>query len=283
MMPPLCCLRRLSGVGRAVKRLRRQSIAPTTEFRMPPFRPAAALVLSLAMTGPVLASDLTKMTEAERAAFREEVRAYLLENPEVLAEAIDVLNQRQAEAEAQGDRALVQAHADALFNDAASWVGGNPEGDITLVEFTDYRCGYCRKAHDEVAELVKSDGNIRFVVKEFPILGDASIASSRFAIAVRQIGGDDAYKAAHDALITLRGEPTPDTLSRLATELGLDAAAVLDAMDSPDVSAVIAANHDLGNRMQISGTPTFVIDGTMVRGYVPLDGMREIVRQQREG
>jgi protein-disulfide isomerase len=250
---------------------------------MPLIRPAAALALSLALAAPVLASDLSQMTDAERAAFRAEVKAYLLENPEVLAEAIDVLNQRQAEAAAQDDLALVQAHADALFNDAASWVGGNPEGDITLVEFTDYRCGYCRKAHDEVAELVKSDGNIRFVVKEFPILGEASIASSRFAIAVRQIGGDTAYKAAHDALITLRGEPTPETLSRLATDLGLDATAVLAAMDSPDVSAVIAANHDLGNRMQINGTPTFVVDGTLVRGYVPLDGMREIVRAQREG
>jgi len=254
---------------------------------MPAFRPAAALARSLALllalTAPAQASDLTQMTDAERTAFRAEVRAYLLDNPEVLAEAIDVLNQRQAEAAAQGDLALVQAHADALFNDAASWAGGNPEGDITLVEFTDYRCGYCRKAHDEVAELVKSDGNIRFVVKEFPILGEASIASARFAIAVRQIGGDAAYKAAHDALITLRGEPTLDALSRLATDLGLDATAVLDAMDSPDVSAVIAANHDLGNQMQISGTPTFVINGTMVRGYVPLDGMREIVRAQREG
>lgn len=250
---------------------------------MPPFRLVTALVLAATLSGPAIGADLTQMTVAERAAFRAEVRAYLLENPEVLAEAIDVLNQRQAEAEAQGDVALVQAHAAELFDDAASWVGGNPEGDITLVEFTDYRCGYCRKAHDEVAELVKSDGNIRFVVKEFPILGEASLTSSRFAIAVRQIGGDDAYKAAHDALITLRGEPTTETLGRLATDLGLDAATVLAAMDSPEVSAVIAANHDLGNRMQISGTPTFVIDGTMLRGYVPLDGMREIVRQQREG
>jgi protein-disulfide isomerase len=250
---------------------------------MPPFRTAAALFLAASLAGPASAADLTQMTDAERAAFRAEVRAYLLENPEVLAEAIDVLNQRQAEAEAQGDLQLVQAHADALFNDAASWVGGNPEGDITLVEFTDYRCGYCRKAHDEVAELVKSDGNIRFIVKEFPILGEASLISARFAIAVRQIGGDAAYKGAHDALITLRGEPSPEALTRLAGDLGLDPDEVLAAMDSPDVSAVIAANHDLGTRMQINGTPTFVIDGMMVRGYVPLEGMREIIRQQREG
>lgn len=250
---------------------------------MPPFRTAAALIVAASLSGPALATDLAQMTDAERAAFRAEVRAYLLENPEVLAEAIDVLNQRQAEAEAQGDLALVQAHADELFNDAASWVGGNPEGDITLVEFTDYRCGYCRKAHDEVAELIRSDGNIRFIVKEFPILGEASLDSARFAIAVRQIGGDEAYKAAHDALITLRGEPSPDALTRIAGDLGLDAGEVMAAMGSPEVSAVIAANHDLGNRMQINGTPTFVIDGLMVRGYVPLEGMREIVRQQRAG
>ncbi len=250
---------------------------------MPAFRLAAALAIALTATVPAMALDLTQMTDAERAAFRAEVRAYLLENPEVLSEAIDVLNQRQAATEAQNDVALVQAHAADLFNDPASWVGGNPNGDITVVEFTDYRCGYCRKAYDEVAELVQSDGNIRFIVKEFPILGEASLTSARFAVAVRQSAGDAAYVKAHDALIALRGDPTPETLGRLASDLGLDAPAILAAMDSPEVSAVIAANHDLGNRLQISGTPTFVIDGTMVRGYVPLDGMREIVRQQRAG
>ena len=115
------------------------------------------------------------------------MQAYLLENPEVLVEAMDVLNARQAAADAQNDATLVKTNADAIFNDPASWVGGNPEGDITLVEFTDYRCGYCRKAYDEVAELVKSDGNIRFIVKEFPILGEASLTSA----ALRHRGAAD--------------------------------------------------------------------------------------------
>lgn len=250
---------------------------------MPHSRTALVFLLATALSGPAIGADPAQMTDTDRAAFRAEVRAYLLENPEVLAEAIDVLNQRQAEAETQNDVALVQTHADALFNDPASWSGGNPDGDITVVEFTDYRCGYCRKAHDEVAELIRSDGNIRFIVKEFPILGAASLTSARFAIAVLQLGGDAPYAKAKEALITLRGDPTPETLERLATDLGLDAPAVLAAMDSPAVSAVIAANHDLGNRMQISGTPTFVINGAMLRGYVPLDGLREIVRQQRKG
>lgn len=245
-------------------------------------RAAAATALGLALlAGPAAATDLTALSEAERDAFRAEVRAYLLENPEVLMEAIAALEQRQQQQHIAEDLALLKTNADEIFNDPNSWVGGNPEGDITLVEFIDYRCGYCRKAHDEVADLVASDGNIRFVVKEFPILGDASVNSSRFAIATRQLGGDDLYKKAHDTLITLRGEPNADTFRRLAQDLGLDADAVLARMDSPEVSEVIAANHALANRLQISGTPTFVVDQTMVRGYVPLDGMRQIVEGQR--
>ncbi|MCA3444786.1 MAG: thioredoxin domain-containing protein [Rhodobacter sp.] len=243
---------------------------------------AASLVLALSCTAPARA-DLTDMTPAERESFRAEVKAYLLENPEVLIEAMDVLTARQAELEAQNDAALLQTHAAEIFNDPASWVGGNPEGDITVVEFTDYRCGYCRKAYDEVAELVKSDGNIRFVVKEYPILGEESLISARFAIAVRQVGGDALYDKAHDALIRMRGKPTPDTLGKLARDLGLDPASILARMDSDEVAAVIAANRALGEQLQINGTPTFVINDTMVRGYVPLDGMREIVKAQREG
>jgi protein-disulfide isomerase len=243
---------------------------------------ATGLALALSLAGAARA-DLATMTPAEREAFRAEVRQYLLDNPEVLIEAMDVLNARQAALEAQSDAALVEQHAADIFNDPASWAGGNPEGDITVVEFTDYRCGYCRKAYDEVAELVKSDGNIRFVVKEYPILGEASLISARFAIAVRQIGGDEAYEQAHDALIRLRGDPTPQTLGKLAETLGLDPDATLARMESDEVTAVIAANHDLGQRLGINGTPTFVIDSTMVRGYVPLEGMRQIVAEERAG
>ena len=170
-----------------------------------------------------------------------------------------------------------------VLDDPGSPRAGPANADVTIVVFTDYRCGYCRKAYDEVAELVKSDGNIRFVVKEYPILGEESLVSARFAIAVRQVGGDDLYEKAHVALISLRGNPTPETLGQLAGDLGLDPAGILAKMDSDEVTAVIAANHALGEQLRINGTPTFVIDGTMVRGYVPLDGMREIVKAQREG
>ena len=224
-----------------------------------------------------------EMTEAEREVFRSEIRAYLLENPEVLVEAMEVLQGKQESDAANRDLAMLEDNADLIFNDPNSWVGGNPDGDITVVEFTDYRCGYCRKAHDEVAELIKSDGNIRFVLKEFPILGEQSLLSSQFAISVRRLYGDDAYKLAHDALITLRGDATPEALVRLATDLGHDPAAITAQMASPEVQAIIDANHALATTMEINGTPTFVIDKTMVRGYVPLEGMRQIVAGQRAG
>jgi protein-disulfide isomerase len=232
----------------------------------------------MAAAAPVLAQE---MSDAEREALRAEVRAYLLENPEVIVEAMQILQDRQNEAAGAQDLALVQTHQEALFNDGMSWVGGNPDGDITIVEFTDYRCGYCRKAFTEIEELIKKDGNIRFIVKEFPILGEASILSARFAIAVLQLHGDDAYKAAHDGLITLRGEPDTATLTALAQDLGLDAPPILARMMAPEVEAVIAANHALGEAMRITGTPTFVVGRQMLRGYLPREAMEQVVAAER--
>ena len=238
----------------------------------------SAFGLVLGLTQLAYGAD---MSDAERSAFRAEVRAYLLENPEVLIEAMTELQARKDAADIAKDQTLLTTYKAELFNDPNSYVGGNPDGDITIVEFTDYRCTYCRKAFAEIEDLIKSDGNIRFVVKEYPILGEASMISSRFAIAVLQLHGAEAYKAAHDGLISLRGEPDAATLTRLAETLGLNAADILARMTTPEVEAVIAANADLGMRMTISGTPTFVVNGQILRGYVPLEQMQEIVAAER--
>ncbi|MBC7736092.1 MAG: DsbA family protein [Candidatus Saccharibacteria bacterium] len=237
-----------------------------------------ALVLT---AGTAFGGGLGTMSDAERDAFQAEVRQYLLNNPEVMMEAMQVLQDRQDKAAADQDQLILSSNKDLIQNDPDSWVGGNPDGDITVVEFMDYRCGYCRKAYSEVANLVKSDGNIRFVVKELPILGDDSIASARFAIAMRLLHGDDAYETTHDALIALRGSPDTDTLSRLAVQLGYEALPVLDMMDDDKVTAIIAANHDLAGKLNITGTPTFVVEKALLRGYLPEDDMRQIVADQR--
>lgn len=241
-----------------------------------------APILALGLALPAAALDLGAMTNDERAAFRAEVRAYLLENPEVLMEAIAVLEQRQKEDQIGSDRDAVAANAAALFEDPNAWVGGNPDGDVTIVEFMDYRCSFCRKAHPEVRELLNSDGNIRYIVKEYPILGEESVAATRFAIATRMVAGDEAYEDVHNVLITVRGSMTNDTFSRIAENLGLDPDPILAEMGNPEIDTIIQQNYRLAERLKISGTPSFVFGTEMVRGYVPLDTMEAIVAELRK-
>ncbi|CUH88576.1 Protein-disulfide isomerase [Phaeobacter sp. CECT 5382] len=242
---------------------------------------AATAVALVTTTLPAQAFDFTEMTKVERAAFGAEIRSYLLENPELILEAVSLLEQRQQADEATRDEAMVAANLEELHNDGYSWVGGNPDGDITLVEFMDYRCGYCRKAAPEVAKLLAADGNIRLIVKEFPILGEASVLASRFAVATRQLAGGDAYYQVHDALVALSGEPNEVTLRRLAEGLSLDADAILAQMDTEAVTEELRRTRALAQNMAISGTPTFVLGDQLLRGYLPADQLKALVDEQR--
>ncbi len=243
----------------------------------------AAVIIGVLVAAPVWALDIGAMTPEEREIFRQEVRAYLLDHPEVIFEAVDIYEQRQNTAQAGADKAMITAHAALIFDDGFSWIGGNPQGDLTVVEFVDYRCAYCRRAFPEVHELIATDGNIRYILKEFPILGEQSTLAARFAIAVRQVSGAEAYKDAHDRLMTMRNAVDQASLNRIAVDLGLDPAAILARMTSDAVDRELAANRDLGRKLEINGTPSFVFQSEMLRGYVPLDGMREIVARLRGG
>ena len=240
-----------------------------------------AATLSAILATPLAAFEIDSMSDAEREAFRAEIRAYLMENPGVLLEAIQVLEDRQAAEQAAGDVDLLNVNAEEIFFDGYSYVGGNPDGDITIVEFLDYRCGYCKRAHPEVTELLASDGNIRYIVKEFPILGEQSVLAARFAIAVKMVQGDEAYLESHNALMTLRSDITEQSLSNLSENFGYDTPAVFQTMNDDAVKDIIDQNRALAQRLRINGTPSFVFEDQFVRGYVPLDGMRGIVDDVR--
>lgn len=242
---------------------------------------AAIFGLATVLALPAQALDLTQMTDEERSIFREEVRAYLLDNPQVIMDAVAVLEERQQAAQAQSDLNLVSDNAKDIFEDGYSFVGGNPDGDITLVEFLDYRCSFCKRAHSEVAKLLETDGNIRLVVKEFPILGEQSLLASRFAVATKQLEGDAAYLSLHDALMAFNSEISLRTLKQIANTFGFNADAIEARMDSEEVTDEIRRTRDLAQRLQISGTPTFVLQDELLRGYLPYDQMQALVDEKR--
>jgi len=243
------------------------------------FKIAISFIFLLATQS--FALDLSNMSAAERSLLRKEIRLYLLENPEIIMEAVEVLREKEQQAASQSDFELVKKHKKAIFEDGFSFIGGNPNGDITLVEFIDYRCGYCKKAHNEVEKLLSTDGNIRFVIKEFPILGDDSLVLSKFALAVKLVHGDEIYKLVHDILIKMKSPPSEKAFDQIINNLNLEAQAVESAMESNEVNGMIAYTRTLAERLKISGTPTFVMNDELIRGYVPFDALIKIVGNKR--
>ena len=245
---------------------------------------AVAVAASIAHAGwpnSAAAHDLSDLSDGQRSALHQEIRRYLLTNPEILVEVFSALERINEENEAVAQREAIVENADALFHDENSWVGGNVDGDITIVEFIDYRCGFCRKAHPEIQELIASDGNIRFVVKEYPILGEDSELSAKLAIAALKLNGGQAYKAVHDHLISIRSPVDDAVFSEVAEMIGVDVIELALAAQSIEVEQIIAANYFLGEKLSIGGTPAFVIGGTFVGGYLTLDQMRRIVHAER--
>jgi len=225
-------------------------------------------------------AGMSDMTQAERDAFRAEVRAYLIEHPEVIREAIQVLEARRVAEEAKEDATRVAANADVLTNDGISWIGGNPDGDVTVVEFLDYRCGYCKRAHPEVKKLLESDPNIRLVVKEFPILGPDSIAAARMALAALEIDRGK-FGDLHDALMSFEGSLTETVAYQFAAHAGYDIAALKERAGDAEIEARIRDNYALARALGIEGTPGFVVGDRILRGYLPLEGMVATVAEVR--
>jgi protein-disulfide isomerase len=238
----------------------------------------AALLLPLGAAAQ--STDGMEMSAEERAAFRAEVRAYLLDNPEVIMEAIQILEERRNAAARQDDAAVVAEHAEALFDDGFSYVGGNPDGEITLVEFSDYRCGYCKRAHPIVTELLEREPDLRFVLKEFPILGPESVTAGRMALAALDL--DRArYRALHDALMTHEGGLTEAAAYRMAAEIGYDIPALKARAADPEIEARLRETYELASALGLQGTPSFVIGGQILRGFVPLEQMAAVLEEER--
>ncbi|HVZ01029.1 MAG TPA: DsbA family protein [Dongiaceae bacterium] len=206
------------------------------------------------------------------------VHDYLMAHPEVIKEAIIALQAKEEAQKADSQSQAVAAHKDALFNDAATPVAGNPIGDVTLVEFFDYHCPYCKAVAEPLAQLLKEDKGVRLVLKEFPILGDDSRLASKAALAAVAQGK---YWEFHQALLEHRGTFDMDTITAIAGRVGLDAKKLAADMDDAKTQPLIDGNRKLADSLDVSATPTFVIGGQVVEGAVPLDQLRALIKKAR--
>lgn len=240
------------------------------------FRTAAVLIAL-----PAFAFDPAAMTEAERDAFGQAVRDYLLANPQLVYEMLSAIEDERIAGEAEADLALLDAKAAQLFEARDDPVLGNPEGDVTLVVFSDYRCPFCRATEAELAALAEADPGLRIVVKHYPVLAPDSSAAAAFALAVLDLGGQAAHDAVHSRLFGLRGGYTEATLGALAQEVGLDPETVFARMETDAMAARIEANLALGRAFGFDATPSFVLPGVMVRGQVPAAALARYVAEAR--
>lgn len=217
------------------------------------------------------------LSDAERSAFQAEVHDYLIAHPEVLMEMMSLLDARQKAAAAETDRALVAQNSKALFDDGHSWVAGNPDGAVTIVEFLDYQCAFCHKSYPDLQKLLAANGDIRLIIKDFPILGPGSDLAARAATAAMIEGGPEAYGKLNAALMTAKGPLNDASLDAAIARAGLNSAAIRAGMADAEVDRRLAANRALAEVLQISGTPTFVVQDQMVRGYLDLAEMQKLV------
>ncbi|HBF97244.1 MAG TPA: hypothetical protein DDW95_01720 [Alphaproteobacteria bacterium] len=238
------------------------------------FATLLATIICLLFSFPAQA----EMTAQEKTALKAKILEVLNENPELLITALHGLQQRVEQEQEQAKLTTLQNQRKALEQDPDSFVAGNPAGDITLVEFFDYRCGYCKKARPVVKRLIAEDGNIRLVMKEFPILGPNSETASKAAIAAMAQGK---YQQFHDALMAAKGGLGRAQILQIAADTGLDRDKLAEDMQKAYIADIIRKNRQLAARLEISGTPAFVIGDAIVPGVASLEQMQQLVAQAR--
>ena len=202
-------------------------------------------------------------TEEQTRSIEATIKSYLVEHPEIMIEVQAALEAKMAKEEAEKTKAMVAANAKELYRQADDAVAGNPNGDITVVEFFDYNCGYCKRGFPGVAKLLESDKNVRFVFKELPIIREESEAPSRIALAAKRQGK---YWELHQALIKLRGTVNEAEALKQAEKLGLDMAKLKTDMASPEVKAELERIKALAQKMGINGTPHFLVGDRAIGG-----------------
>ena len=240
---------------------------------------AAAALLMLAL--PVAAQEFSAPQKSE---IESIIKEYLISHPEVLQEAIAELDKRQAAADVEKAKAAVAGNAETLFNSTRQVVLGNPKGDVTMVEFFDYNCGFCKKAMADMFELLKDDPKLRIILKEFPVLGPGSVEAARVAVAVRmQDKTGKKYLEFHQKLLGGRGQADKARALAVAKEVGMDMKRIDTDLASDEIKFSLEESLKLAETLGLNGTPSYIVGTDVVVGAVGLDALRVKVSTARCG
>jgi protein-disulfide isomerase len=217
---------------------------------------------------------------ADQAELGKSIRAYLLANPEVLVDAMQELERKQdSQRDAVAQKGVSENQAE-LYRDPDSPVGGNPNGDVVIVEFNDYQCPYCKRAYQAVKSVVGSDGKVKIVYKDIPILGEASKIAAQAALAA---GKQGKHQPLHNALMEFTGKLDRDKILEIAVGVGIDRAQLEKDMEDPKIKAIIDRNMALASALGVRGTPAFVIGKQFVPGAVDAAALKQLIADARKG
>ena len=251
---------------------------------MPSFRLLVPALFALALCGTPPAAMAQGFSDIQRGDIEVIVRDYLLKHPEVLEEAMAELTKRQSAAEAEKHAAGVTRNAEAIFNSPRGVTIGSKDGDVTMVEFFDYNCGYCKRAMTDMLELMKSDPKLKVVLKEFPVLSQGSVEAAQVGVAVRmQDPTGKKYLDFHQKLLNGRGSADKARAMAAAKEAGLDMTKLEKDFGGDEVRATLEENLKLAESMGMNGTPSYVIGKQIVIGAVGLENLREKISTARCG
>lgn len=232
-------------------------------------------IATLMCTGPVLGEDAVALPKAE---IEKIVREYILQHPEVLMESVRAYQERERMAAQQRSKSAISAKKSDLFKDAASPVAGKTDATVEIVQFFDYRCGYCKRMPSVLTKLLEQNKNVRLIYKELPILGPESHVAARAALAAHKQG---AYLPFHQALMSLNGPLTQAAIDETAAKLSLDAAKLKSDMNSEEIRSALTANQQLANAIGVQSTPSFVIGDELVAGAIDLAAFEALISKAR--
>jgi protein-disulfide isomerase len=248
-------------------------------------RSRSALLASLIAATMLFAAPVSAQTfsDDQRQAIEGIIKDYLLKHPEVLQDAMAALEKKQQEADAEKARTTIKNNNATLFNSPHQVVLGNPQGNTIVVEFFDYNCGYCKRALPDMLTLLKTDSNVKFVLKEFPVLGEGSIEAAHVAVAVRmQDPTGKKYLEFHQKLLGGRGPADKAHALAAAKEVGFDMARIEKDMNSDEVKTTIDEDMKLADALGVNGTPSYVVGSELVVGAVGLDSLKEKIAAARK-